>query len=417
MNCRHCRAPLTRRLIDLGAAPPSNAYLTAEALHAPERWYPLRVLVCESCWLVQTEDFAAAEELFSADYAYFSGFSATWIAHVEAYVAAMVERFALGPQSHVVEVAANDGSLLQIVRQRGIRCLGIEPTTNTANAARTKELEIIEAFFGIALARRLAAGGWQADLIAANNVLAHVPDINDFVGGFPALLKPTGVATFEFPHLLHLLADNQFDTIYHEHFSYLSLTAVARIFMACGLEIFDVEELQTHGGSLRVFAQRLDHRPYPRLPIVADMLERERDAGLRSPGGYTSLQQRAEQVKDDFLRFLLDAKRAGKKVAGYGAAAKGNTLLNFAGVRSDLLCCVADRNPAKQGGFLPGSRIPVVDEGHLYAMQPDYVVILPWNIRREVIDQLAGLAAAGCRFVTAVPRLEVLPLLNRRRAA
>ncbi len=234
MNCRHCRAPLSRRLVDLGAAPPSNAYLQPEALQAPERWYPLRVLVCEACWLVQTEDVAASEELFSDDYAYFSGFSATWVAHVEAAVAAMVERFALGPQSHVVEVAANDGSLLRFVRQRGIPCLGIEPTTSTANAARTKGLEIIEAFFGVALARRLAASGRQADLIAANNVLAHVPDINDFVGGFPALLKPNGVATFEFPHLLHLLADNQFDTIYHEHFSYLSLTAVERIFTACG---------------------------------------------------------------------------------------------------------------------------------------------------------------------------------------
>jgi SAM-dependent methyltransferase len=366
---------------------------------------------------VQTEDVAAAEDLFTAEYAYFSGFSATWVAHVEAYVAAMVERFALGPQSHVVEVAANDGSLLECVRRRGIRCLGIEPTTRTANAARTKGVKIVEAFFGVDLARRLAACGRQADLIAANNVLAHVPDINDFVGGFPALLKPNGVATFEFPHLLHLLADNQCDTIYHEHFSYLSLTAVERIFTASELDIFDVEELPTHGGSLRVFAQRLDRRPYSRLPIVADMLDRERAAGLRSPGGYTAFQRRAERVKDDFLQFLLDAKRAGKKVAGYGAAAKGNTLLNFAGVRSDLLGCVADRNPAKQGTFLPGSRIPVVDERRLFAIQPDYVVILPWNIRREVIDQLAGLAATGCRFVTAVPRLEVLPAPPRRCAA
>lgn len=417
MNCRHCNAALARQLIDLGAAPPSNAYLTAAALQAPERWYPLRVLVCEACWLVQTEDFAAAEELFSRDYAYFSGFSNTWVAHVESYVAAMVERFALGPQSHVVEVAANDGSLLECVRQRGIPCLGIEPTTSTATAARTKGIEIVEAFFGVALAERLAADGRQADLIAANNVLAHVPDINDFVGGFPTLLKPRGVATFEFPHLLHLLTDSQFDTIYHEHFSYLSLTAVERIFTACGLDVFAVEELPTHGGSLRVFAQRRDQRPYPRLPTVAAMLDRERAAGLQSPSRYAGFQQQAERVKDELLRFLLDAKRAGKKVAGYGAAAKGNTLLNFAGVRSDLLCCVADRNPAKQGMFLPGSRIPVVAEDRLAAMQPDYVVILPWNIRREVSDQLGGLAAGGCRFVTAVPQLEVLAPLPRRRAA
>lgn len=417
MNCRHCGAPLARQLVDLGAAPPSNAYLTAKALQAPERWYPLRVLVCEACWLVQTEDFAAAEELFSPDYAYFSGFSNIWVAHVEAYVAAMVERLALGPQSHVVEIAANDGSLLQRVRQRGIPCLGVEPTTSTATAARAKGLEIVEAFFGVALAERLAADGRQADLIIANNVLAHVPDINDFVGGFSRLLKPHGVATFEFPHLLSLLADSQFDTIYHEHFSYLSLTAIERIFTACGLEIFDVEELPTHGGSLRVFAQRRDQRPHPRLPTVAAMLDRERAAGLQSPGRYAGFQQQAEQVKDELLRFLLDAKRAGKKVAGYGAAAKGNTLLNFAGVRPDLLCCVADRNPAKQGLLLPGSRIPVVTEEHLVALQPDYVVILPWNIRREVIDQLAGLAATGCRFVTAVPRLEVLTPLQRRQAA
>lgn len=417
MNCRHCGAAVTRQFVDLGVAPPSNAYLTAEALHAPERWYPLRVLVCEACWLVQTEDFAPADELFSRDYAYFSGFSTTWVAHVEAYVAAMVERFALGPQSHVVEVAANDGSLLQFVRQRGIPCLGIEPTKSTATAARTKGIEIIEAFFGCALAERLVADGRQADLITANNVLAHVPDINDFVGGFSTLLKPRGVATFEFPHLLQMLAGNQFDTIYHEHFSYLSLTAVERIFTASGLEIFAVEELPTHGGSLRVFAQRRDHRPYRRLPTVAAMLDRERAAGLQNPGRYATFQRQAEQVKDEFARFLLDAKRAGKKVAGYGAAAKGNTLLNFAGVRSDLLGCVADRNPAKQGIFLPGSRIPVVDEEHLVAVQPDYVVILPWNIRLEVIDQLTGLAAAGCRFVTAVPRLEVLTPFERKRAA
>lgn len=417
MNCRHCGTPLTRQLVDLGAAPPSNAYLKAADLHAPERWFPLRVLVCEACWLVQTEDFAAAEELFSHDYAYFSGFSSTWVAHVEASVAAMVERLALGPQSHVVEVACNDGSLLECVRRRGIPCLGVEPTTSTATAARTKGIEIIEAFFGVALADRLAAAGRQAELIVANNVLAHVPDINDFVSGFPALLKPHGVATFEFPHLLHLLAGNQFDTIYHEHFSYLSLTAVERIFTACGLEIFAVEELTTHGGSLRVFAQRRDHRPHPRLPTVAAMLDRERAAGLQGPAGYAAFQQQAERVKDAFLRFLLDAKQAGKKVAGYGAAAKGNTLLNFAGVRPDLLCCVADRNPAKQGMVLPGSRIPVVDEPQLFALQPDYVVILPWNIRREVIDQLAGLAAVGCRFVTAVPRLDVFSPLQARRAA
>ena len=407
MNCRHCRRPVSLTLVDLGTAPPSNAYLPPERLHAPEAWFPLKVLVCEGCWLAQTEDVADAALYFDAGYAYFSGYSRTWLDHCRDYVAAMADRFGLTAASHVVEVAANDGSLLQFVRERGIPCLGIEPTTSTAEAARAKGLEIVEEFFGVPLARRLAAAGRRADLTAANNVLAHVPDINDFTAGFATLLADQGVATFEFPHLLRLLAETQFDTIYHEHFSYLSLTAVTTIFAANGLTVFDVEELPTHGGSLRVFAQRADTGRRPVLPAVAAMLDRERRAGLTSPAAYRDFQRRAERVKHEFLEFLLTARREGRTVAAYGAAAKGNTLLNFAGVRPELIACVADRNPAKQGKRLPGSRIPIVDERALETLGPDYVVILPWNIREEVISQLAGLRARGTRFVTAIPSLKV----------
>ena len=407
MKCRHCRHPVNLVLIDLGAAPPSNAYLSAERVHEPEAWFPLRVLVCENCWLAQTEDVADASLYFDAEYAYFSGYSRTWLDHCRRYVDSMTQRFGLTAKSHVVEVASNDGSLLQFVRERGIGCLGIEPTASTAAAARAKGLEVIEDFFGVKLARRLAEAGRQADITAANNVLAHVPDINDFTAGFAALLQADGVATFEFPHLLQLLEDTQFDTIYHEHFSYLSLTAVTKIFDANGLTVFDVEELTTHGGSLRVFAQRSDTGTRPVHVNVARMLAREEQAGLKSKAAYEGFQRRAERVKHEFLEFLIAARREGKTVAAYGAAAKGNTLLNFAGVRPDLINCVADRNPAKQGKRLPGSRIPVVDEQNLVGLRPDYVVILPWNIREEVVGQLANLRATGTQFVTAIPSLKV----------
>lgn len=407
MNCRHCRTPLALSLIDLGTAPPSNAYLVEATLHAPEKWFPLRVLVCESCWLAQTEDFTQADELFDADYAYFSGFSSTWLAHAEKYVRDMVARFDLTTTSRVVEVAANDGYLLQYVAKLGIPCLGIEPTASTAAAARAKGIEIVEEFFGTRLARTLVERGIRADLTAANNVLAHVPDIGDFVAGFAILLQPAGVATFEFPHLARMIAENQFDTIYHEHFSYLSLTAVWSIFAANGLAIFDVEELTTHGGSLRVFAQRADTGRRTVEARVAEVLQSEARAGLLAPDAYRGFQTRAERAKDDLLRFLLDAKRDGKRVAAYGAAAKGNTFLNYAGVRADLLPFVVDRNPAKQGKFLPGSRIPIVDEARLRAERPDYVLILPWNLRAEVMEQLAYVRAWGGRFVVAVPSLEV----------
>jgi len=407
MKCRHCSAEITLPFVDLGSAPPSNAYLTKQSLRAPEKWFPLRVLVCSKCWLVQTEDFAQADELFDADYAYFSGFSTSWLAHSERYVVEMAARFELGAASHVVEVAANDGYLLQYVQARGIPCTGVEPTASTASAARAKGISIVEDFFGVRLADELAGRGLQADLTAANNVLAHVPDINDFVAGFARLLKPQGVSTFEFPHLLKLALENQFDTIYHEHFSYLSLTAVEKVFASNGLAVFDVQELPTHGGSLRVFAQRTDTGKHRRSDNVTALLAREADKGMASASFYEGFQAKTNRVKDDFIRFLLDAKAAGKSVAAYGAAAKGNTLMNYAGIRPDLISFVVDRNPAKQDKFMPGSRIPIVAESQLQVAKPDYVVILPWNLKQEVVKQLDYIHAWGGRFVTAVPSLRV----------
>ena len=408
MICRHCQAELTLNFLDLGSAPPSNAYLSELALRAPEVWYPLRVLVCRHCWLVQTEDHAGREALFAGDYAYFSSFSSSWLTHAEAYVEAMASRFGLHASSHVVEVASNDGYLLQFVKAKGIPCLGIEPTAGTAAAARAKGIEVVQEFFGIALADRLVSEGRSADLIAANNVLAHVPDINDFVSGFARLLKPQGVATFEFPHLLRLVEDCQFDTIYHEHFSYLSLKAVESVFENNGLSVFDVEELPTHGGSLRVLAQRRDGGDRAPTAAVTKMRGVESAAGVASAEYYRGFQSRAERIKDDLVSFLIDAKRSGKRVVGYGAAAKGNTLLNFAGVRPDLVSWVVDRNPAKTGKFLPGSRIPIVGEDRLSLEQPDHVLVLPWNLRHEISEQLSYIRRWGGRLVTAVPRLEIV---------
>lgn len=409
MKCRHCGSELKLPLVDLGSAPPSNAYLTEQKLKVPEKWFPLRVLVCEHCWLAQTEDFAQAHELFDAEYAYFSGFSSSWLTHAERYVADMLARFDLNATHHVVEAAANDGYLLQYVKARGIPCTGVEPTASTAAAARAKGIPIVEDFFGVRLAETLITQGKQADLTAANNVLAHVPDINDFVSGFTRLLTPQGVATFEFPHLLRLIAENQFDTIYHEHFSYLSLTAVNRIFSANGLSVFDVEEHPTHGGSLRVFAQRSDTGRHPCSAKVDELLQREAQAGMSTAGYYADFQAKTNKVKNDFLVFLLEARRQGKTVAAYGAAAKGNTLMNYAGVRPDLISFVVDRNPAKQGKFMPGNRIPIVNEGQLQNAKPDYVIILPWNLRSEVMQQLDYIRAWGGQFITAVPELRIQP--------
>lgn len=405
MKCRHCGSDLHMPFLDLGSAPPSNAYLTAENLRVPETWFPLRLLVCESCWLVQTEDYLGREQIFNADYAYFSSYSSTWLDHARRYVEAMIQRFCLGPKSVVVEVAANDGYLLQYVKAAGVPCYGIEPTASTARAAREKGIDILERFFGVDLADELARTGQQADLVVANHVLAHVPDIDDFVAGFTRLLKPHGVATFEFPHLLRMVRENQFDTAYHEHYSYFSLTTVRRILSANGLTVFDVEELPTHGGSLRVYAQRSDTGAHIPSPVLAALLDVEADACMTSTTFYTGFQDRAERIKDDLLAFLIDAKRQGLKVSGYGAAAKGNTLLNFAGVRSDLLSYVVDKNPAKQGKYMPGSHIPIRDEKHLRADRPEYVVVLPWNLKDEIVNQLEYVRRWGGKFVTAVPEL------------
>ena len=407
MKCRHCSRELTTTFIDLGTAPPSNAYLTQEQLHGPEIWLPLKVLVCDDCKLVQTEDFASRDALFTEDYAYFSSFSKSWLDHAQRYVGAMIERYGLDSSSHVVEVASNDGYLLQYVDKAGIPCLGIEPTASTAAAARKIGIETIEAFFGGALGERLSAEGRAADLTAANNVLAHVPDINDFVGGFAKLLKPNGVSTFEFPHLLQLVMHSQFDTIYHEHFSYLSLLAVERIFMANGLSVFDVQTLPTHGGSLRVFAQRSDTGQHAETERLQAMRKVEADAGMEGVTFYAGMQERAETIRDNLMLFLIEARRAGKKVGAYGAAAKGNTLMNFAGIRPDLVPYVADLNPAKAGKFMPGSRIPIVGENHLLADKPDYILILPWNLKDELMAQLARARDWGGQFVVAVPELTI----------
>jgi SAM-dependent methyltransferase len=408
MKCRHCGAELSLPLVDLGSAPPSNAYLTEQTIHTPEKWFPLRVLVCERCWLVQTEDFAGREELFSADYAYFSSFATSWLAHAENYVDAMVERLNLDSTAHVIEIAANDGYLLQYVQARGIPCTGVEPTSSTAAVAREKGLDIIEDFFGNRLARELVDQGKQADLITANNVLAHVPDINDFVTGFALLLKPEGVATFEFPHLSNLLRFNQFDTIYHEHFSYLSLRSVTTIFERNGLSVFDVEKLSTHGGSLRVFAQRSDSGRQQTTERVQSLLMAEQAEGLASTAAYIGFQDRTDLIKNKFLLFLLQAKEEGSTVAAYGAAAKGNTLMNYAGVRPDLIRFVVDRNPAKQGKFMPGSRIPIVEEMYLRQHKPDYVVVFPWNLKDEIACQLQYVEEWGGKIVAAVPKMEIV---------
>ena len=406
MNCRHCATPLQHVLIDLGFAPPSNAYLSAADLSRPEKHYPLRVLVCDRCWLAQTEDHAQADELFRPDYAYFSSTSTTWLDHARRYTDDVVVRLGLGGQSFVIEVASNDGYLLRNFVARGVPCLGIEPTASTAAAAEAQGIAVRREFFGESLGRALASSGQAADLIVGNNVYAHVPDINDFTRGLCAALKPGGTITLEFPHLAQLLEHAQFDTIYHEHFSYLSLTAVTRVFAASGLRVFDVEHLPTHGGSLRVWGCHTDDARVD-TPAVAAVLADEGRRGLRALSTYQAFQARADRIKDDLLTFLLEQKRAGRTVAAYGAAAKGNTLLNYAGVRPDLLPFVCDAAPSKQGKFLPGSHIPILAPAALVERRPDFLLVLPWNLLAEVKRQHEALAAQGTRFVTAVPRLEI----------
>jgi SAM-dependent methyltransferase len=398
--------PLQHQFLDLGFAPPSNAYLQAQDLQRPERTYPLKLHVCAECWLVQTEDYADADELFSPDYAYFSSVSSGWLDHARRYSEAITAKLGLGARSLVVEVASNDGYLLRNFVAAGVPCLGIEPTASTAAAAEALGVPTLREFFGKALGERLAREGKQADLIVGNNVYAHVPDINDFTAGLKALLKPRGTITLEFPHLQQLIAQTQFDTVYHEHFSYLSLHTVSRIFATAGLRVWHVEELPTHGGSLRVYGcHAQDERQ--QSADVERVLAAELAAGLLSLATYAAFQGRAEKLKDDLLMFLIEQKRQGRRVAGYGAAAKGNTFLNFAGVRCDLLGYVCDAAPSKIGKFLPGSHIPIVAPAQLREDRPDVVLILPWNLRDEVAKQLAFMREWGTRFATAVPVLSV----------
>ena len=408
MRCRHCSTELTNTFIDLGSSPPSNSYVSKEALKEVEQCYPLRVMVCDHCWLVQTEDFVKVDEMFASDYAYFSSYSTSWLKHAKSYVEQVSSKFYLNSNSMVVEIAANDGYLLQFINDKNIPCYGIEPTHGTAQAAREKGIEIVEEFFGIDVASRLAKQGRQADLMIANNVLAHVPDINDFVKGFSILLKPNGVATFEFPHVLNLINNNQFDTIYHEHYSYLSLTAVRNIFEFNGLTVFDVEQIPTHGGSLRIYAQRSDFGNYKVNTNVIDLQRKEDKAGISGIELYQGFQEKAEDIKVNFLSFLIKAKKSGLSVVGYGAAAKGNTLMNFSGVRPDLLAYVVDKSSAKQGKYMPGSRVPIVDEIQLKKDQPNYVVIFPWNIKNEVIEQLNYIKEWGGKFVIFIPSMLVI---------
>ena len=407
MKCRHCSTEITFQLIDLGTAPPSNAYLTQATINQPEIWFPLNVMVCEKCWLVQVESSSRAADLFNDEYAYFSSFSDAWLRHCEAYVEKMVQLLDLGDSSMVAEIASNDGYLLQFVRSKDIPCYGVEPTASTAHAARERGIETIEEFFGVELANRLVKNGKAADLIAANNVLAHVPDINDFVRGFAVLLKEEGVATFEFPHLMKMIEDRQFDTIYHEHYSYLSFSTVVDIFKLCGLAVFNVEQIPTHGGSLRVYAQRFDTGMRVIDDSVTSLLEREYAVGMKTTEFYQGFESDAELLKAQLLDFLATAKDESQHVAAYGAAAKGNTFLNYAGVKVDLIEYVADRNPAKQGKWMPGSRIPIVDEAHLQASKPDFVVILPWNLQDEVADQLAYIRQWGAKFVVVQPDFRI----------
>jgi hypothetical protein len=407
MKCRHCAAEVVQTFLDLGASPPSNAYLTQEALSAPEAYFPLRVLVCTNCWLVQTQDFTRADELFSRDYAYFSSVSTSWLAHAAAYVDMIERRLELGHESFVIEVASNDGYLLKNFVSRGISCLGIEPTESTACAAERDGVPVLREFFGASLAGKLAGEGKQADLIVGNNVYAHVPDINDFTVGLKMALKAQGTVTLEFPHVMRLIEHTQFDTIYHEHFSYLSLHTAKRIFESAGLRIWDVEELPTHGGSLRIYGCHFDD-PRENADNVSFVLAEEARRGLLDRAFYASFQPRADRLKDNLLAFLLEKKRAGQTVVGYGAAAKGNTLLNYGGVKPDLLPYVCDAAASKQGKYLPGSRIPILPPTVLEQQRPDYVLILPWNISHEVASQQHRVNEWGGRFVVAIPELTEL---------
>ena len=408
-QCRFCGAELQHTFLDLGASPIANDYLNTSQLSQMEPFYPLHVKVCDECFLVQVSDCISARHIFSDNYAYFSSFSDSWLAHAKAYVEMITARLALGKQHHVVEVACNDGYLLQYFVAKGIPALGIEPTANTAAAATKKGIPTVVKFLGEETARDLARGGRQADLLIGNNVLAHVPDINDFVEGLRILLKPTGVLTMEFPHLMRLMSANQFDTLYHEHYQYLSLMVVEKIFGTHGLTVFDVEELSTHGGSLRIFARHNHDESKPRTPRVEELHQCELNAGCDRLDTYLSFTERVKETKRKLLEFLIETKRAGKMIAGYGAPAKGNTLLNYCGVRTDFIDYTVDRSPHKQNLFLPGTRIPIHHPDKIRETKPDYVLILPWNIKDEIMEQMAFIREWGGQFVVPIPEVKMYP--------
>ncbi|HMO51458.1 MAG TPA: class I SAM-dependent methyltransferase [Kiritimatiellia bacterium] len=407
LTCRFCGTRLTRTFVNLGCSPIANEFIKAEALNHMEPFYPLHAYVCDHCHLVQIPPEQTPQNLFNAEYPYFSSFSDSWLAHAKKYTQMMITRFGLHPGHRVVEVASNDGYLLQYFKEVGFPVLGIEPANNCAEAAIAKGIPTEIRFFGNLTARALATEH-AADVMVANNVLAHVPDINDFVEGFRILLKPEGIATFEFPHLLNLIQRNEFDTIYHEHYSYLSLHATRQVFAAHDLTIFDVEELPSHGGSLRLFVRHAANGKLAITPNVARVLDKEDQAGLTRIDGYLGFEPKVQKVKRELLKFLITAKEEGKRVVGYGAPAKGNTLLNYCGVRTDLLDFTVDRSPYKQGKFLPGTHIPIYGPEKIAEVRPDYLLILPWNLQREIVEQMKSVRDWGCRFVIPIPELKVL---------
>jgi hypothetical protein len=405
-SCRFCGAPLTHTFVDLGMSPLCESYLRADQLNQMEPFYPLHVWVCECCYLVQLEEYVSPADIFT-EYAYFSSYADTWLQHARSYVDHVTERFGLNAGSHVVEVASNDGYLLQYFVQKGIPALGIEPAANVAKEAVAKGVPTRVEFFGVDCARRMVAEGLAADLIAGNNVLAQVPDLNDFVAGLKLLLKAQGVITIEFPHLMCLMADNQFDTIYHEHFSYFSFITAEKIFAAHGLTLFDVEELSTHGGSLRIYARHAEDTSQGVTPRVDELRSREQAAGFTTMAAYTSFHEQVKATKRTLLTFLIQARAQGKQIVGYGAPGKGNTLLNYCGIRSDFLDFTVDRNPYKQGMYLPGTHIPISHPDRIADAKPDYVLILPWNFKDEIIRQLAFIQEWGGQFVVPIPSVEV----------
>jgi hypothetical protein len=407
MQCRFCKTELTNVFIDLVNSPASNSFLTREQLDEPEIFFPLRVYTCHECFLVQVDEYKKSESIFDSNYAYFSSYSTSWLKHAKEYTELMVARFSLDEKSQVIEIASNDGYLLQYFKQKNIPVLGIEPTANTANVAKEKGIDSVIDFFGIRLANQLKGKGVTADLLLGNNVLAHVPDILDFVAGLKILLNESGVITMEFPHLMQLIDNNQFDTIYHEHFSYLSFNTVKAIFESQGLQMFDVEEIPTHGGSLRIYAKHMDDNTKEIDQRVSTLTSKEHEKGLDTVAYYDNFQQKALKVKLDFIAFLIEQKRAGKSLVAYGAAAKGNTLLNFCGIKNDLISFVVDANPHKQDKFLPASHIAIVNEQFLKDAKPDFVIILPWNIREEVQEEISYIKDWDGKFVTAIPDLQI----------